>query len=83
VTDGPENIGLLVKCTATDGFWSMIHASPALFPALTMVGVIRDLVAVTIGNVVRGAVFVASAYRLLYRRSAESSAERVDRGWSQ
>jgi len=39
-----------------------------MFPSLTMTGFAANLTAVTIGNLVGGAVFVAGAYWLLYRR---------------
>ena len=60
--------GLMVKHTASDAFWDLTHATPAMFPSLTMTGFAANLTAVTIGNVVGGAVFVAGAYWLLYRR---------------
>ncbi len=62
--------GLMVKDAASDGFWTMIHASPSTFPNLTIMGFVRNLAAVTMGNVVGGAVFVAGVYWLLYRRPA-------------
>jgi formate transporter len=41
-----------------------------MFPDLTVGGFAANLTAVTIGNVIGGAVLVAGAYWLLYRRPA-------------
>ena len=60
--------GLMVKDIATDNFWELISSSAAMFPDLTLVGFAVNLTAVTIGNVIGGAVLVAGAYWLLYRR---------------
>ena len=61
---------LMVKHTASDAFWDMTHSTPATFPNLTVTGFAANLTAVTIGNIVGGAVLVAGAYWLLYRRPA-------------
>jgi formate transporter len=60
--------GLMVKHAAPDAFWAMAQAAPSRFPALTLGGFAHNLAAVTIGNVIGGAVLVAGAYWLLYRR---------------
>ena len=60
--------GLMVKYTASDAFWDMTRSTPAMFPSLTSTGFAANLVAVTIGNIVGGAMLVAGAYWLLYRR---------------
>ncbi len=62
--------GLMVKHAASDAFWDMAHATPAMFPNLTFAGFAANLTAVTIGNIVGGAMLVAGAYWLLYRRPA-------------
>jgi formate/nitrite transporter FocA (FNT family) len=46
----------------------MTRSTPAMFPSLTSTGFAANLVAVTIGNIVGGAMLVAGAYWLLYRR---------------
>ena len=51
-------------------FWDMAHATPVMFPSLTLTGFAANLTAVTIGNIVGGAMLVAGAYWLLYRRPA-------------
>ena len=62
------SFGLMVKHTASDAFWDLTNATPALFPSLTLTGFAINLAAVTIGNIVGGAIFVAGTYWLLYRR---------------
>lgn len=60
--------GLLIKAGAAEGFWQVARLEPAAFAALDMAGAARNLAAVTLGNVVGGAVLVAGVYWLLYRR---------------
>ena len=60
--------GLMVNDLASNGFWQLVHATPKDFPNLTVVGFAHNLIAVTIGNIIGGAVLVAGAYWLLYRR---------------
>lgn len=60
--------GLLIKHAAADGFWQAARLDPAAFAALELAGAMRNLVAVTLGNVVGGAALVAGVYWLLYRR---------------
>jgi formate/nitrite transporter len=65
--------GLLIKAGAAEGFWQAIRLAPASFPALTLGGAIHNLVAVTLGNIVGGAVLVAGVYWLLYRRGSNTA----------
>jgi formate/nitrite transporter FocA (FNT family) len=60
--------GLLIKSQAAPAFWEAIHSSPASFAGLSLAGLVRNLVAVTIGNFIGGAVLVAGAYWMLYLR---------------
>jgi formate transporter len=60
--------GLLIKAGASDAFWHAVRLDPAAFAALDMKGALRNLAAVTLGNVVGGAALVAGVYWLLYRR---------------
>ena len=46
----------------------MVQLDPDGFPALGLAGFAHNLAAVTIGNVAGGAMLVAGAYWLLYRR---------------
>jgi formate transporter len=59
--------GLLVKWFAGTDAWSLFGATPADFPALTLGGMIGNLVAVTIGNMIGGGL-VAMAYWCVYLR---------------
>jgi formate transporter len=63
--------GLLIKTEAATTFWQAINSSPDAFAALSFAGMVRNLTAVTIGNIVGGAVFVAGVYWLLYLRPRE------------
>lgn len=60
--------GLMIKAGAVEGFWQAARLDPAAFAALDMAGAVRNLLAVTLGNVVGGSVLVAGVYWLLYRR---------------
>jgi formate/nitrite transporter len=60
--------GLLIKAGAAEGFWQAARLEPAAFGALDMAGAARNLAAVTLGNIAGGALLVAGAYWLLYRR---------------
>ncbi|MEO3475837.1 formate/nitrite transporter family protein [Roseomonas sp. CAU 1739] len=60
--------GLMIKAGASEGFWQAARLDPAAFARLDMAGAVRNLLAVTLGNVVGGAVLVAGVYWLLYRR---------------
>ena len=65
--------GLMIKAGASPGFWQAVRLDPGTFPQLNLMGATRNLVAVTIGNIVGGAVLVAGVYWLLYRRKARAS----------
>jgi len=62
------SFGLLIKTQAAAAFWEAIHSSPDNFAALSPAGFAHNLAAVTLGNIVGGAVLVAGAYWLLYLR---------------
>lgn len=62
--------GLMIKAGAADTFWQAVRFDAAAFPALDFAGFARNLTAVTIGNVMGGAMLVAGVYWLLYRRGA-------------
>jgi formate transporter len=69
--------GLLLKTAAADAFWQTAQLEPDGFPALGLAGFARNLAAVTIGNVAGGAMLVAGAYWLLYRRPRPGPASGV------
>jgi len=62
-------MGLFVKAGAPPSFWNAIHKTPADFPALTWQGfLLGNLLPVTIGNILGGAVMVAAVYWFVYLR---------------
>ena len=65
--------GLMIKAGASQSFWQAVRLDPGTFSQLNLMGATRNLVAVTIGNIVGGAVLVAGVYWLLYRRKARAS----------
>ena len=64
------SIGLMIKARAAETFWQAAQLQPTVFSHLDLAGFARNIAAVTIGNVIGGAVFVAGVYWLLYRRSS-------------
>ncbi len=62
------SFGLLIKYEAAPAFWQAVQSAPENFPALTLGGFAHNLTAVTIGNIVGGAVLVAGVYWMLYLR---------------
>jgi formate transporter len=65
------SVGLLIKQFAAADFWQMVNSMPDAYSNLGLVGFARNLLAVTLGNIAGGAVLVAGAYWLLYRRPRE------------
>jgi formate transporter len=61
-------LGLFIKAGAPDSFWASIGKSPADFPNLTWANFVANLVPVTIGNIIGGAVLVAAVYWFIYLR---------------
>ena len=62
-------IGLLVKATAAPDFWAAIGKTPADFANLTWANFfIANLLPVTIGNIIGGAVMVGLVYWFIYIR---------------
>jgi formate/nitrite transporter len=62
----PEAIA--IRNMAPDGFWAAIDRVPADFPNLTIEGFLANLLPVTIGNVIGGAVMVGVVYWFVYLR---------------
>ena len=61
--------GLFIKAGATPEFWAAIGSSPASFGDLTWGAFLwRNLLPVTIGNIIGGSVLVGGVYRLVYLR---------------
>jgi formate/nitrite transporter len=62
-------MALLIKSTASSTFWTSIQKTPADFANLTMTNfLVRNLIPVTIGNVIGGAVLVGAVYWFVYLR---------------
>lgn len=62
-------MGMLIKATASPAFWDAIHKTPADFANLTLANfLVRNLIPVTIGNIIGGAVLVGAAYWFVYLR---------------
>ena len=67
--------GLLVKGGAEATFWASIDKVPADFASLTWSNfLLRNLIPVTIGNVVGGALMVGGVYWFIYLRNAKDHA---------
>jgi len=62
-------IGLFIKEYAGSEFWSTIGMTPANFPTLTWGGFVNNLIPVTLGNIIGGAVLVAAVYWAVFLRS--------------
>ena len=62
----PEAIA--IRTFAPDGFWAAIDRVPADYPNLTAEGFVANLVPVTIGNVIGGALMVGIVYWFVYLR---------------
>lgn len=63
------SFALFIKAGAPESFWTSIHKTAADFPALTWENfLLRNLVPVTIGNIIGGSVMVAAVYWFVYLR---------------
>ena len=61
-------VAILIKDFAPPEFWSAISQTAEQYGALTWAGFLRNLLPVTIGNVIGGAVLVAAVYWFVYLR---------------
>ncbi len=68
--------GLLIRNFAPSSFWTGIGAMPGQFPALTIQGMIGNLVPVTIGNVIGGGALVGAVYWFAYLRVRRRAADK-------
>ena len=60
---------LLIRAFAPESFWTSIGTSAADYPDLTLTGFLIDnLVPVTIGNIIGGALMVGAVYWFIYLR---------------
>jgi len=60
--------GLLIKMRARPDFWNLIHDSASSYAAITLMGILRNLAAVTLGNIFGGSVMVGLVYWFVYLR---------------
>ena len=67
---------MLVKSFAPASFWELIHKTPADYPNLTLYNfLVGNLLPVTIGNIIGGAVMVGVVYWFVYLRKRVPTAE--------
>jgi formate transporter len=67
-------LGLFIKAGAPDTFWTNIKATPADYPALTWQNfLLGNLLPVTLGNIIGGAVLVGAVYWFVYLRHARAA----------
>ncbi|MFC1736331.1 formate transporter FocA [Candidatus Hydrogenedentota bacterium] len=70
-------IGIFIKGGASPEFWSGIGKTASSFANLTWGNfIIKNLIPVTIGNIIGGAGFVAVVYWVVYRWAAQKEARR-------
>ena len=63
--------GLFIRLWAPASFWTGIGATPADYADITWLGLVANLVPVTIGNIVGGGVLVGAVYWFVYLRKRE------------
>jgi formate transporter len=62
-------LGLFIKAWAPDSFWRTVGKTAADFPNLTWSKfLVGNLLPVTIGNIIGGAILVAAVYWFVYLR---------------
>jgi formate/nitrite transporter len=61
-------IGLFIKHSAPMGYWTMIGQNAGDYANLTWVNFFRNLLPVTIGNLIGGGAFVGAVYWIIYLR---------------
>jgi formate transporter FocA len=62
-------MGMLIRATAAPEFWTSINRTPADFANLTLSNfLVQNLLPVTIGNIIGGAVMVGAVYWFIYLR---------------
>ena len=65
-------LALMIKAGATPGFWEAIGQTPGDYATLTADGFLIDnLLPVTLGNIIGGAVLVGSVYWCIYLRGGD------------
>jgi formate transporter len=67
-------VAIAIRRMAPESFWRAIDRVPADFPNLTLEGFLANLLPVTIGNVIGGAVMVGIVYWFIYLRATRAAA---------
>ena len=62
-------LGLFVKAWAPAALWTQLGSAATGYESLTWLGLVQNLVPVTIGNVIGGGGFVGAVYWFIYLRS--------------
>ncbi len=62
--------GIAIRTWAPDAFWASAGKAPTDFPNVSVAGFVANLVPVTIGNVIGGAVMVGIVYWFIYLRAS-------------
>jgi len=65
-------LAMIVKWFAADGFWAAIGLAPEAYGGVGFQGLVRNLVPVTLGNIVGGGVLVGLVYWFVYLRPGRS-----------
>jgi formate/nitrite transporter len=66
-------VAILIRRMAGAEFWDGIGRSSADFPAVTLSGFLNNLIPVTLGNIVGGALLVGAVYWFVYLRPRRAS----------
>jgi formate transporter len=66
-------VAIAIREFAPESFWAAIDRAPGDFPSLTIEGFVANLIPVTIGNVIGGAVMVGVVYWFIYLRGTRST----------
>jgi formate transporter len=61
-------IGIFIKNMAPTNFWTMIGQSREVFSHLTWINFVKNLIPVTLGNLVGGSLFVGVVYWIIHLR---------------
>ena len=67
-------VAIAIREFAPESFWAAIERAPGDFPNLTIEGFVANLIPVTIGNLIGGAVMVGVVYWFIYLRGTRSRA---------
>jgi formate transporter len=66
-------IALFIKSFAGEDFWTAAGKTPADYASITWLSFINNLIPVTIGNIIGGALLVAAVYWMVFLRPGKLS----------